>query len=310
MTTAGQIPLSPCTVIVRDLAFRYPPLRPGLAPVQALDGISFRAEPGHTIGIYGTGGSGKSTLCLALNGIVPQATGGTIRGEVMIGDWSTRAHPIAELASRVSLVFQDPDASLIGRSVEDEVAFGPENLGVPPVEIEQRIETVLDRVGMAAYRRRRSSQLSGGEKQRVAIAAALAMQPAVLVLDEPTAALDPYGAGAVADILRDLMIEKRTTVILITEDADLLAALTDELLILEAGRVVLRGTPQEIFAHGAKIRNLGLAPPPLANVAARLNAMLNTDFAFLDHAAALSSLTHALETRPSAPGDPAFPSTS
>ncbi len=305
MRREGQTMIAPGTVIVRDLAFRYPPWRPGLAPVQALDGISFHAEPGQTIGIYGTGSSGKSTLCLALNGIVPQATGGTIRGEVMIGGWSTRTHPIAELASRVALVLQDPDASLIGRSVADEVAFGPENLGVPPAEIEQRIETALDRVGMAAYRSRRSSQLSGGEKQRVAIAAALAMQPAILVLDEPTVALDPQGSAAVADVLRTLVTEKRTTIILMTQDPDLLAALTDELLILNAGRVVRRGTPREVFAHGAELRRLVLTPPPLANVAEQLNAMLETNFTFLDHPTAVQSLTDALRKSSLALGDPA-----
>ncbi len=307
MKSEGQTSTAPATVIVRDLAFRYPPLHPGFEPVQALDGISFHARPGHTIGIYGTSGSGKSTLCLALNGIVPQATGGTIRGEVMIGGWNTRTHPVAELASRVALIFQNPDASLIGRSVEDEVAFGPENLGVPPEEIDRRIETSLARVGMAAARGRGSSQLSGGEKQRVAIAAALAMQPAVLVLDEPTAALDPQGTTAVASVLAALIAEKRTTIILVTQDPDLLAALADELLILDAGRVVRRGTPQEVFAHGAELRAIGLSLPPLAYVAERLNAMMNTDFTFLDQEMALQSLTDALEKRSPALREPSSP---
>lgn len=300
MKPEGQASNAPGTVIVRDLAFHYPPLRPGLAPVQALDGISFRAGPGQTVGIYGSGGSGKSTLCLALNGIVPQTTGGIVRGEVRIGGWSTRTRPIAQLSSRVAVVFQNPDTSLIGRSVEDEVAFGPENLGVPPAEIERRIETTLDRVGMGAYRWQRSSELSGGEKQRVVVAAALAMEPAVLVLDEPTAALDPHGTTAVVDVLRALIAEKRTTIILAAQDPDLLAALSDELLILDAGRVVRRGTPQEVFMHGSELRKIGLTAPPLLDLAERLNAMLGTDFGFLEHAVALQSLTDALERRPPA----------
>ena len=292
-------PLPPGLVVVEDLTYAYPPPSAGADPVRALDGISFGVKPGEMLGILGTGGSGKSTLCLALNGIVPQRTGGTFGGRVLVGGWDTRRRPVAELATRVAIVFQEPEGNFVGLAVEDEVAFGPENLGLPRPDIAERVAWALDRVGMTAHRDASPARLSGGQKQRVAIAAALAMRPAVLVLDEPTATLDPVGAAEIAHALTALKAAGNTTVVLVSQDADLLAAHADRLLLLDAGRVVTAGPPREVFADDRmpELGRLGLAIPTLPAVAAGINDRLDTAFAFLtpeEAAAALSApLAHA-----------------
>lgn len=271
---------------VRDFTFRYQPTVEGEAPVTALDGITLEIARGEFLGVTGTSGSGKSTLCLALNGLVPQATGGTVGGEIMIGDWSTKAVPVPQLATRVGLVFQDPESNLVGLSVEDEVAFGPENLGVPPDEIARRVDWALATVGMADARERPSAQLSGGQKQRVAIAAVLAMEPEVLVLDEPTAQLDPVGKDEVTAAIAALRQARGDglTVVMVEQDAELLVHLADRVVVLDAGRIVLAGTPWEVFgepANLARLAALGVATPQAAELAARLNASLGTRLAFL-----------------------------
>ena len=283
-------------VVAEDLTFGYPPPHPGAEPVRALGGVSFRVEPGEMLGILGTGESGKTTLCLALNGIVPQRTGGTMGGTVRIGRWDTRRRSVAELATRVAIVFQEPEGNFVGLAVEDEVAFGPENLGVPRDEIARRVAGALDRVGMGGFRDASPARLSGGEKQRVAIAAALAMRPTVLVLDEPTAALDPPGAAEVLAVLDALKASGETTIVLVSQDADALAASADRLLVLDAGQVVDTGTPHEIFAGDRleRLRHLGLPMPKMTEVAGGVNDRLGTAFAFLTPAAAEESLAGAL----------------
>ncbi len=295
-TSPGQ---GPGTVDVSALSYSYPPTHAGAAPTPALHDVTFQAEPGEILGIIGPTGSGKSTLCLALNGIVPHRTGGTFRGTVLIGGWDTRQVEIAAMATRVAMVFQQPESNFVGLSVADEVAFGPENLGVAPAEIANRVDWALDRVRMASYRESTPARLSGGQKQRVAIAAALAMRPAVLVLDEPTAALDPVGADEVSDVLADLAAERRTTIILVSHDADALATCADRILVLDAGRIIASGPPSSIFA-GDSLSNLqarGFAVPVIAELAATLNAELGTSFAFLTVEQAHQDLAAALQPR-------------
>ena len=300
--------IPPGLVGIENLTYRYPPPHPGAEPVRALAGVSARVEPGQVLGICGTGGSGKTTLCLALNGIVPQRTGGTFGGRVQIGDWDTRRRSVAELATRVGIVFQEPEGNFVGLGVADEVAFGPENLGVPPAEIARRVDWALDRVGLSAHREAAPTRLSGGQKQRVAIAAALAMLPAVLVLDEPTAALDPVGAAEVLDLLASLAASGDTTIILVSQDADALAAHADHLLALDAGQVVASGTPRDVFTPHRlpALRQRGLPTPVAAELAAAINERSGTAFAFLTPAEAERELiTHrqsATSPRSRAPG--------
>ncbi|NLE46735.1 MAG: ABC transporter ATP-binding protein, partial [Chloroflexi bacterium] len=153
-------------IIISDLHFSYPPLVLGQPPVSVLRGINLTISRGEFVSIMGPTGVGKTTLCLALNGIVPQSTGGVFRGDVWIGERNTKENPVATLAATVGIVFQDPESQFFNMTVEDEVAFGPESLGVPSSEIAERIAWALDMVGMSAFRRRSPLQLSGGQKQR------------------------------------------------------------------------------------------------------------------------------------------------
>ena len=287
---------APGEVAIRGLTFTYPAQAGLPAPAPALIDVSLTVEPGAILGVLGTSGAGKSTLCLALNGIVPRRTGGVFRGEVTIGGWSTREHEVAALATRVAMVFQQPDSNFVGLSVVDEVAFGPEQLGVPAAEIERRVDWALARVEMSAYRDRLPAQLSGGQKQRVAIAAALAMQPAVLVLDEPTAALDPVGVDEVTSVLAALAAGRETTIILVSQDVDSLVETADMLLVLDAGRVIATGTATDVFAPAAlpELVARGIPVPTATRVRAALNERLGTAFTFTTDADATRELAVAL----------------
>jgi energy-coupling factor transporter ATP-binding protein EcfA2 len=286
----------PGEVVVDHLTYRYPASPGNVAPT--LRDVSFHVESGRLLGILGASGSGKTTLCLALNGIVPRRTGGTIAGRVSIGGWDTRHRSIAEMATRVGMVFQEPEGNFLGLAVEDEIAFGPENLGVPPAEIARRVDWALACVGMSEYYAASPSHLSGGQKQRVAIAAALAMQPAVLVLDEPTAALDPVGAAEVLTVLGHLRTVGQTTIILVSQDADLLAAHADQIIVLDAGSIVAAGLPHEVFAPErlAELSDRGLPTPAVGEIALDLNRRLGTNFAFLTDEQAQSALAAGLAT--------------
>lgn len=287
----------PDLIEFHDFVFRYPAQVDGAEPVTALDGVSFSVSAGSALGVTGTSGSGKSSLALAMNGLIPHATGGSLRGDVYIGGINTKESTVPGLASRVGLVFQDPESNLVGLNVEDEVAFGPENLGVPPEEIHERVSWALAAVGMDTFRERPSGQLSGGQKQRVAIAAALAMEPEILVLDEPTAQLDPIGKAEVADAIRALRQRAGSamTVIVIEQDADLLLRITDHVLVLDAGKITMRGSPREVFSRVSELIELGVAVPQIAELCHVLGEDLGVDLPFLTRDEALPALRSFLD---------------
>jgi energy-coupling factor transporter ATP-binding protein EcfA2 len=291
----------PAAVRIENLHFRYPVFDPdatgvgGEEPGYALAGIDLEIGAGELLGISGTTGSGKTTLCLTLNGLVPQQTSGTIRGDVWVGDWNTKRVPVPELATRVGLVFQDPEANLLGLTVEDEVAFGPENLAVDPREIEERVTWALDVVGMTAQRRRSAALLSGGQKQRVGIAAVLAMMPQVLVLDEPTAELDPLGKREIGEVIAGLRERERgMTVVMVESDATTLVRLADRLAIMDAGSIVTLDEPRALYANPAPLIELGVPVPDVSEVALRLNGRLGTTWSFVSDAEALATLSDDL----------------
>ncbi|MCM8749229.1 energy-coupling factor transporter ATPase [Thermomicrobiaceae bacterium CFH 74404] len=276
--------------------FRYPPVA-GAAPVTALEEISLEVAAGEFLGITGSTGSGKSTLCLAIAGLVPQETGGIVGGSVVVTGWDTRYTPVPQLATRVGVVFQDPESNLVGLSVEDEVAFGPENLGIPPAEIARRVDWALEVVGLSHERNRLSAHLSGGQKQRLAIAAVLAMQPQILVLDEPTAQLDPVGKEEVIAAVERLRQElgRRLTIVLVESDTELLSRFADRIVVLHAGRVALEGSPRAVFSRTQELAALGIRIPPLAELAARLNRALGAELSFLSQTEAEAALARLLE---------------
>lgn len=228
------------------------------APLTVLKGIDLSVEKGSFVALLGSNGSGKSTLAKHFNAIL-LPTGGKI---LVDGMDTVDEDRLYDIRRRVGMVLQNPDNQLVSSIVEEDVAFGPENLGVPPQEIRERVDDALRAVGMYAYRDSAPHKLSGGQKQRVAIAGILAMQPDVLVLDEPTAMLDPQGRKEVLDTVHALNKERGMTVILITHYMEEAAA-ADRVVVVDKGVVRMDGTPCDIFPQIEALREMKLdAPQP------------------------------------------------
>jgi energy-coupling factor transporter ATP-binding protein EcfA2 len=249
--------------------------------VSVFRGLDLHIDSGEFVSIMGPTGVGKSTLCLTLNGIVPHSTGGVFRGDVIVEGLNTKETGVATLASQVGIVFQDPESQFFNMTVEDEVAFGPESLGVEPAVIAERIEWALDIVGMQAYRRRSPFHLSGGQKQRVAIASILAMKPRILVLDEPTSGLDPVGKADVFRVVRELKRQQGMTIIMVEQEAETIAEFSERLIVLWDGNVAMDGTPREVFAQVTALEGCGLAIPQVSQLAHLHNGQWGTDYDFI-----------------------------
>jgi len=256
---------------IENLYYAYPPLETGVEALPVLKGVSLSLAQGECLGLLGPTGTGKSTLCLTLNGIIPHLTGGTFRGEVWVAGRNTKESDPGELSQVVGLVFQDPESQLFNMTVEDELAFGPESLALSPRQIEVRVGEALETMGIADLRHRSPLELSGGQKQRVALAAMLAMRPAVLVLDEPTASLDPAGKESVLEAISHLRREAGMTILWVTQDMDQVALIADRVAVLAQGRILLEGEPGEIYGQISELRGLGLAPPQMRELAARFD---------------------------------------
>jgi energy-coupling factor transport system ATP-binding protein len=233
----------------------------GEAP-PAVAGVSLSVPAGAFLAVVGANGSGKSTLARLLDGLLVPTAGRVLVDGLDTADPATRW----EVRRRVGLVFQNPDNQIVASIVEDDVAFGPENLGMDPARIRRRVDEALEAVGMAGHRRRAPDELSGGQKQRVAIAGALAMEPRVLVLDEPTAMLDPLGRDEVLGVLQRLHRDG-LTVILITHHMEE-AARAERVVVMEGGRIRADGPPAEVFSRPQPSLDL----PPAAAMARRLRA--------------------------------------
>jgi energy-coupling factor transporter ATP-binding protein EcfA2 len=250
---------------IKDVHYAYPPAVPGGAATAALQGISLEVEKAAFLAIVGPTGAGKTTLCLTLNGLVPQSTGGLFRGDVSVAGCNTKTTPVPELATHVGLVFQDSESQLFNTTVEDEVAFGAESLGLPVPEIERRIQWALDAVGLADLRARSPAHLSGGQQRRLAIAAVLAMQPDILVLDEPTAGLDPLARRTVLEVITQLR-GRGSTVVMATQDIEAAATLADRVVVLEAGRIAMAGAPREVLEQVENLHARGVEAPQMARL--------------------------------------------
>lgn len=267
-------------VTVDNLSYAYPPVEPGGELEWILQGISLEVEEGEFVSIMGPTGVGKTTLCLALNGIVPQSTGGVIKGDVHVYGLNTKRQPVTDLAQHVGVIFQDPETQLFNMTVEAEIAFGLESLGVPAEEIFERIEWSLALVGMSEFRNRSPFHLSGGQKQRVAIASILAMTPKILVLDEPTASLDPLGKTEVFSVVRELRRQHGMTIIMVGHESERIAEFSDRVIVLNAGRVELAGPPAQVFSQLEMMRDIGLSVPQVSDLAHCLNRKHNTSYSF------------------------------
>jgi energy-coupling factor transporter ATP-binding protein EcfA2 len=257
-------------IAVKGLRYRYPPSLPDREAEMVLRGVDLDVARGEFVALMGPTGVGKSTLCLALNGIVPQSTGGVFGGSVTVLGHDTRHTPVPQLARYVGIVYQDPESQLFSATVEAEVAFGPENLGLPRAEIAERVTWALDVVGMSASRGRSPARLSGGQKQRVAIAASLAMLPQILILDEPTAALDPLGRLEVFRVIEQLRNDQDMTIVMVSQDPEHVAAFADRLALLAEGRIVAEGPPAELFYALDQMAAVGVAAPQLAELSVAL----------------------------------------
>lgn len=226
------------------------------AAQNALSGVTMNIEAGEMLAIVGHNGSGKSTLAKHLNGLL-LPTGGNV---TIDGMDTKNEDALLAIRQRVGMVFQNPDNQLVTTIVEEDVGFGPENLGVPPKEIRGRVDAALESVGMTAYADKASHALSGGQKQRIAIAGMLAMQPEVLVLDEATAMLDPEGRREVLEIVKRLHRETGLTVVMITQFMEETLS-CDRVVVMGGGKLQFSGTPREVFRRSAELRVLGLDVP-------------------------------------------------
>ncbi len=238
----------------RDLRFSYV-TEDGPAPV-VLDGITLSIEEGSFVAVLGHNGSGKSTLAKHMNAILLP-----LGGTVWVDGMDTRSEEnLLKIRGTVGMVFQNPDNQTVANVVEEDVAFGPENLGVPPAEIRERVDSALKVTGMYEYREHAPHLLSGGQKQRVAIAGVIAMRPRCIVLDEPTAMLDPVGRADVIRTVRELNRRLGITVVLITHHMDE-AAQADRLIVMSRGKIAADGTPKQVFSDVEGLHAAGLTVP-------------------------------------------------
>ena len=248
---------------LQNLRYRYT----AAGPRWVLEEINLRVEPGEYLLVCGASGSGKSTLCRTFNGLIPHFHGGRLEGRVRVAGLETREHPVSELFAHVGMVFQNPEAQLFNSTVARELAFGLESLGLPPAEIVRRVEESAATVGIAHLLDRNPHELSGGEQQLVAIAAALALRPALIVLDEPYASLDPANVRRVQAALRE--VHRRGTAIVVTEHRlQRVVADADRMVVLHQGRIVLDGPPRRVLAE--ELAPFGLNLPPVVRVAQAL----------------------------------------
>ena len=229
---------------------------------RAIDGVDVDIKKGDFVAVLGHNGSGKSTLAKHVNGLLlPTA------GTVWVGDMDTRDEEhIWDVRKTAGMVFQNPDNQIIGNIVEEDVGFGPENIGVPTEEIWKRVEESLKAVGMTAYRLQSPNKLSGGQKQRVAIAGVMAMKPECIILDEPTAMLDPNGRREVIRTIHELNRTEGITVLLITHYMEE-AIEADRIIVMDDGRIVMDGQPREIFSRVKELKSHGLDVPQVTELA-------------------------------------------
>ena len=254
-------------ISVEDLAYAYPGLddQPG---VQVFENLNLQVEQGTFVAVLGGNGCGKSTLAKHFNSILLPSG-----GKVWVCGMDTQdENKLISIRRSVGMVFQNPDNQIVANVVEEDVAFGPENLGVASPAIRQRVDNALKQVGMYEYREHAPHLLSGGQKQRVAIAGVIAMEPKCIVLDEPTAMLDPRGRREVMETVSRLNREKGITVVLITHHMDE-AAQAQRVVVLHKGHVAADGTPQEVFSQVELLHDIGLAAPETVELCYELNRM-------------------------------------
>lgn len=258
--------ISPVNIItVEDLRFEYYD-EESESRTEVIRGVSMGVRQGEFLAVLGHNGSGKSTLAKHFNAILTPTSGKVIVNGIDASD----EEKLYEIRQTVGMVFQNPDNQMVATIVEEDVAFAPENLGVPSEEIRRRVDAALAAVNMSEFKKHAPHMLSGGQKQRVAIAGVLAMDPDIIVLDEPTAMLDPAGRREIITTIKRLNREQGMTVVLITHYMDE-AVQADRVIVMDDGRIAMEGKPKEIFPNVEKLRELGLDAPQSTELVYRLN---------------------------------------
>ena len=252
------------TIDVEGLWYTYPNVAE-----PALSDVNLRIKSGEFILLTGPSGCGKTTFCRCLNGLIPHFYNGEIKGDILVDGLHTKDHPTFELAKHVGLIFQNPDNQIFSLTVEKDVAFGLENLGIPKPKMVEEIDEAMDRVGITALRERGTHELSGGQKQRLTIASVLAMHPDIIVMDEPTAYLDPMSAERIFKILHTLNEEQSITIILIEHRMDLAVKYCNRIIVFNKGQIVNDGSPREIFT-AEETRLIGVGIPRMVELGRKL----------------------------------------
>lgn len=283
------------SITVENLTYTYSKGMPN--ETRALEDVSFRLEPGEFAAIIGHTGSGKSTLVQQLNGLLRPDSGKITVGEVCITDPSTK---MTEVRRKVGLVFQYPEYQLFEETVAKDVAFGPKQVGITGEELERVVADSIRLTGLdyEEVKERSPFELSGGQKRRVAIAGVLAMKPEILILDEPTAGLDPSAHRDVLNLIRRIHRQEDMTILLVSHNMGDIAELADRVLVMNRGRLVMNGTPAEVFARGKQLREMGLGQPPATEFMERLKERLaGIDAAPLSIEDAAKEICRYLESR-------------
>jgi len=263
----------------KNLTYTYPG-----ATKPSINDVSIKVEKGEFVLITGPSGCGKTSLCRCFNGLIPHFYQGELKGEISVAGIDPLKRHTYEMAKHVGLVFQNPDNQLFALSIEKDVAFGLENNGVPRDEMRKRVDWALNQTGIYDIRERSPHEISGGQQQRVAIAAVLAMQPEIIVLDEPTSFLDPLSAEKIFEVIYNLNKEQGITVILVEHRLDLTAKYTNHLIVMDEGKVRLEGNPRDILnTDETRLIGVGIPKPTL------LYQMLKKDGLNLGNTTPLSS---------------------
>ncbi|MBS7657448.1 ATP-binding cassette domain-containing protein [Candidatus Bathyarchaeota archaeon] len=238
----------------KNLTYTYP-----IGTKPAFEDVTIEIDKGEFVVLTGPSGCGKTTLCRCFNGLIPHFYSGKLDGEIYVSNLKVVEHPIHELARHVGMVFQNPENQLFALSVEKDVAFGLENLGISREEMRERVDWALKMTGIYELKDRAPYELSGGQQQRVAIASVLAMQPEIIVLDEPTSFLDPVGAQNIFEVINRLNKDLGITIILVEHRLDLTSKYASRVIIMDRGKIVLDGPPKEILnSEEAKLIGVGI----------------------------------------------------
>ena len=263
------------SIIVRHLTHIYSKGLPG--ETVALDDVSFEIASGECIGIIGHTGSGKSTLLQHMNGLLKPHSGEIIVSDMNIGDGSVKK---VDISKNVGLVFQYPEYQLFEETVAKDVAFGPRNLGVSEEEIPSIVRESIELLGIDydAVAEKSPFELSGGQKRRVAIAGVLAMKPKVLILDEPTAGLDPASKHDMLEVIKRLRQERNLIVVFVSHNMKDIAELSDRIIVMNGGKLVMNGSPKEVFARASELKSMGLSVPPVTEILYEVSEKLGLEF--------------------------------